>query len=384
MQRHLLATIGCIILSASSFEAGAEEPPPPTVKTLVMPFNLGEGIDPALVELITDVAMTQLSDAGSRELIGQADIAAALDLEAQKQLLGCSDVGCLEELAGAMDVDSLITGTINKVGDGFLVIITELDAREVKQLARVQGTSGPSESDLLRTVSRITEELIVKTSGQIQLFGDVVIETEPSGLTVHIDEREVGTSPVRMELPIGVRRVKIIAPNGAHNPADFDMAIFRKQTTTATARMSVPQVVPDDIMAEYQETRQSHTLFTGVKGCTGLFWSVIGLGLSPLYIFSFFGYAPAFAPIFAELSSGYLSLSSLIILGPLSITAIVSAVCLCAGLGGLGLLGWAIADVFSFPEEPLPDGPQHLVEVQTPEGSPKTYRLPARESTMAH
>src|SRR6185295_5852068 len=54
---------------------------------------------------------------------GKNDIAALLGLERQKQLLGCSDeqASCLAELAGALGVDGLLTGSLGKVGNGYVV-----------------------------------------------------------------------------------------------------------------------------------------------------------------------------------------------------------------------------------------------------------------------
>ena len=382
---HLRLWVGFLLVANvfTSVASHAEGTPPPTkVKTLVMPFTVQAGIDAALGEILTDIAVTRLSEAENREVLGQADIAAALDLEAQKQLLGCSDVGCLEELAGAMDVDSLITGSIDKVGEGYLVILTELDTRLVKQVARVSRTSGADEADLLRTVSQLTDELIIETSGKIQLFGEVVIETIPSGALIKIDNRGIGPSPIKTQLPIGAHRIEVVANNAKQIPANFDVSIYRKQTTNAQVKLSVEQTVSEEVTEQYQTDRLVHGLFMGIKGCAGCCLSLSFLNLCYIGVLWVAGWSAISATVGMMLDGTWMAscVVSAIFAGMFSLYGLLFGV----GVAGLALMGWGVVDAFSFPEEPLPGVPQHHILVTPPEGSPEVYTLPARETAMAH
>ena len=58
------------------------------------------------------------------------DVASVLGLERQKQLLGCSESGCLAELAGALGVDGLLTGSLVKTSAGWLVTLKVVRTRD--------------------------------------------------------------------------------------------------------------------------------------------------------------------------------------------------------------------------------------------------------------
>lgn len=66
-----------------------------------------------------------------------SEIAALLGLERQKALLGCSDESssCMGELAGALGVDGIITGSLAHVGDGWAINIKIISASDGKALA---------------------------------------------------------------------------------------------------------------------------------------------------------------------------------------------------------------------------------------------------------
>ena len=366
----------------SAEENSAEEnSAEPIVRTLVMPLQAKRTVDPAVANTMTDVILTQFSSAKNREVLGQNDIAAALDLEAEKQMLGCDHSGCLEELAGAMDVDSLITGSIDRIGDQYIVFINELDARTVKPIAREQGTSALDEGDLFRVVNEVSTALIAQTSGKIQLFGSVVIQTIPSGMPVVIGARDVGLSPVETELPIGTHRVTIRSKNANENPASFDVTIQRKKTTSASVHLSVNQNVPIEQQEEYNLDSLTHNLLAGGKICAGLPLCSLGsigtsaCGLVSLQMLTSSG-TPVDGQTQAEADSNHL-------------TATIWQLVLTGGCGavmvvGVGLLGWAIADLFSFPEEPVPGAPQHHIEVTAPTGVTTKTLLPSLSQEMAH
>jgi hypothetical protein len=373
----------CGFLS-SAFAQSDEPVPPAKVKTLIMPFALGGSIDPSVAQSLTDAVQTVFASSEVREVISQADLTALLDLEAQKNLIGCKDSGCLEEIALAMDVDSLITGTVAQVGEEALVTLTELDAKSFSQLARVQGNTAFDELSILRLTADLAEELLVETSGKIKLFGDLKLETVPSGAEVMVDNRDAGQSPLELELPIGVHRIVIRGRSPGEAPAVFDVVIHRKERTTVHAELSVEQTVPEEKMRIFEETRKDHDLFMLVKGTiggcacmagsVGFTWSSIAMLLS---IESYIG---ALSLLLSGSMIGVLS-AAMIFATNLIPCIVIGGFC----VGGALLIGWAGSDYSSRPEAPLPDVPQHLIKVAPAKDAPKFYRLPAREpSPMAH
>ena len=387
MQVNPWAMATLFICSVSSAQIHAEAPPPSTtVKTLVMPFTARRGVTPTLANTMTEVAVTTLGSSSNRNVLGQSDIVSALELEAGRQAINCDSSACFEEIAAAMDVDTLITGSIDQVGDRHLVLITELDAREVKQIARVQGTSTLDVTDLLRVVTELAEELLVKTSGKIQLFGQIELHTVPSGVPVHIGNRDMGLSPITADLPIGSHRVRIAKRAPDQLDAVFDVIIQRKKTTKTQVQLSVPQKVPMEVQETYRADWLLHIAGAGSKGCVGLPLCFLGSYVSTVALVLDLMWAISIAVNF-DVNKENLGLTPNGSWGLIYVTGgslLGTGLCMSVALCGVGLLGWGVSDLFSFPEEPLPGVPQHHILITPPDGEPITLTLPAREETMAH
>lgn len=65
------------------------------------------------------------------------DIATVLGIERQKALLGCSDTSCIAELAGALGADTLLLGSVTKVGSGYLVTMKLVKTKDGSAFAVV-------------------------------------------------------------------------------------------------------------------------------------------------------------------------------------------------------------------------------------------------------
>jgi hypothetical protein len=94
------------------------------------------GIEPGLAVIYLDRFSSTLASAQLR-VTTDRDIAQALGFERQKQLLGCADSqeSCLVELAGALGVDVLVTGSVGKLESGYLVTLRALKATNGQALA---------------------------------------------------------------------------------------------------------------------------------------------------------------------------------------------------------------------------------------------------------
>ena len=72
-------------------------------------------------------------------VIGMDEVRAMLDHEAQRQLAGCeADSDCLAEIAGALGADTLVVGSMARVGDEHVLALRRIEP----QRAEVSGTWG--------------------------------------------------------------------------------------------------------------------------------------------------------------------------------------------------------------------------------------------------
>lgn len=131
------AVVIALALGFSS-PAAAEEPPAVDAATArilrvaVSDFEASD-VDPSVASLVSEAVVAELRKREHLSVIGMKEIRDMLDLEAEKQALGCEEAeSCLAEIVGALGVDLLITGTLARVGDGSLLGMRRIDQREAK------------------------------------------------------------------------------------------------------------------------------------------------------------------------------------------------------------------------------------------------------------
>ena len=108
---------------------------------LAAPTLQSVGLDPARASFLSDYFAQQLSGQGLRVTTSN-EIATLIGLERQKELLACDDqaTGCMAELAGALGVDGVITGSLAKTENGsFAVAVKIISARDGAPLALATG-----------------------------------------------------------------------------------------------------------------------------------------------------------------------------------------------------------------------------------------------------
>ncbi len=93
-------------------------------------------ISPELATFCSEHFAQQMTLEGIR-VTTPNEIATMLGFERQKELMGCSDksTSCLAELANALGVDGLITGTVGKFGKTYQVNLKVLNAGDARPLA---------------------------------------------------------------------------------------------------------------------------------------------------------------------------------------------------------------------------------------------------------
>ncbi|MBS1153840.1 MAG: hypothetical protein H6Q89_5538, partial [Myxococcaceae bacterium] len=135
----MLVTLGAVLLLAS--------PPAAPVKVAVPSFTV-IGMDQRLGEAWAERFVTLLGKGGDLKLITAKDIEQVLGLERQKQLLGCSDgqASCIAELAGALGVDAILSGSFAQSGASITATMRVLKAADGSQLAAATGRMKDTEA----------------------------------------------------------------------------------------------------------------------------------------------------------------------------------------------------------------------------------------------
>jgi len=120
-------------------------------------------VDPAACAMLTEALAGALRKRNGISVLADSDIAALLGVEKTKEMLGCSDAGCVAEIAGALAVDRVVQGSIGRLGNSLLVNLSSLDPRKAVQIASVsERLTGGKEESFLDALPRIVDELIAE------------------------------------------------------------------------------------------------------------------------------------------------------------------------------------------------------------------------------
>lgn len=95
-----------------------------------------DGLSERKARVLTDAVLFEVRKLSRISAIGMDEVRAMLDLEAQKQLVGCSaEESCLADIAGALGVDGLVIGALARVGDEHVFTLKRIDQREAATVA---------------------------------------------------------------------------------------------------------------------------------------------------------------------------------------------------------------------------------------------------------
>jgi hypothetical protein len=133
------------------------------VKIALLRLKALGDVDPQTCALLTEALAGALRKRTGLSVMADSDIAALLGIEKTKEMLGCSEAGCIAELSGALGVDRVVHGSIGRVGSSLLVNLASLDPRKAAQIASVsERLNGGKEESFLDALPRIVDDLIAE------------------------------------------------------------------------------------------------------------------------------------------------------------------------------------------------------------------------------
>lgn len=145
---QLLAYFTSTLLSASSFAAQASDANAIT-SVIVLPLKgKGAGVKKDLPTILDDLLVSAIQNQtrGVR-VVAKADLDTLLGLEKLKDAVACDQVACATELAGALGVESVISGSIGSLGDKFMLSLTWIDTKHAGVLKHQTQNIGKKERD---------------------------------------------------------------------------------------------------------------------------------------------------------------------------------------------------------------------------------------------
>jgi outer membrane receptor protein involved in Fe transport len=161
-----LLTFGLLLtVAARSQEQGPEVEhylaPPEVITIGVMEFK-GVGLPQETADVIADVIAEHITKLGDVRVVSKADITALLNLEKQRRLAGCTDRECFAEVAGALGMPWMVTGSVSILGKSAILNLKLIDVRSAYVAGRATRRIQGDVEDLLYEVPGAVEALFEK------------------------------------------------------------------------------------------------------------------------------------------------------------------------------------------------------------------------------
>jgi hypothetical protein len=124
----LVSMLATLALAAPARAAGR-------LRVLVLDVKSSD-LQPGEVETLTSLVTAHLARYPQLDVMSGADIKRLVDLEAQKQSVGCDEGACLAELAGAMGAELVFYGQAGRLGSTIVVTLNAYDAKRGAAVGR--------------------------------------------------------------------------------------------------------------------------------------------------------------------------------------------------------------------------------------------------------
>jgi len=263
MRPHAVA-LALLLLPAS-----ARPEPKPRLAVLDLAAN---GASKELAAAAGTAAANDLDRLGVFQVITSEAIRSMLAFERQRQMLGCTEAGCMAELGGALGADWLVSGKVTRLAAGggvpetFSLDLTLTSVKKGQREGSVIETAR-SEAELLSRAGKAAQKLVQKIlAGRA---GRLVVVASETGAVVRVDDQVKGTTPLRGP---------VVLPAGPHalTVEKQGFVAWQKDVQVEAAKVvqeEVPLVPSPDFVRAY-EARQRR-LRTGAWVSTGV--AVVGL-----------------------------------------------------------------------------------------------------------
>lgn len=129
-------------------------------KLAVTEIKVRRGVDPVIARVVEEFLANETSRLAVFQVIGRDDIQRMFDHEQQKQMVGCDEDSCLAEIGGALGVDLLLAGSMDKVGETTLISLKLINIRTAEVTRRESGRlRGATEEDAIDAVAILFRQL---------------------------------------------------------------------------------------------------------------------------------------------------------------------------------------------------------------------------------
>ena len=196
----------CLVVSIT-LAAPARAADSDAISVLVTTLRAAEE-DAGLADQVVAVIAGELTDIGLFRVMTMAEVQEMLDIEAQKQLVGCDSASCFAQLGGAMGAKLAIRGNLGRIEGGYLLTLQLINIEKARVESRfsreVRGDTSALLDNARSGIRVLMRDILSARSGKL------LLRVSEEGSSIYVDDRLVGSSPAPvMEVSGGTHPVRV-------------------------------------------------------------------------------------------------------------------------------------------------------------------------------
>jgi hypothetical protein len=282
---YVLALTAACCLVAAPAHARSKRP-----KLMLLGFPPDKAFELNEQKAFDDFEAGALRDQGF-DVLTNADVAAVLGVEKQKQLMGCSESNCLTELGGAIGADYIVRGNLASVGDRVALTMTLIDSRGAVVNEVRSSKIGKGSGQVLDAIEKLVPGLVAPVTSKLAPPAAAATPgaaaAVPAGTatpSVSAPVEEPASSPVPRYLLWGVGAAGLVGSGVFYGLAWSSSGQLKTATLGGT---------PGANLSQLRSSTQTNTYVSAA--CLGV--GVVGLAVGTLlYLMSPSSAAPAQTP----------------------------------------------------------------------------------------
>lgn len=194
----------------------------------------GAGLPDERARNLVQVVANELRRIEGARVLSRDEVQAMLGAENLRQVLDAScDRSCFARLAGALDADYIVTGSIGVLAETYVISLTALDQRSDGRAQRVTETYQGSADELLRATRHATQVLF----GLAQGAGALSVGATEGGAILRLDEREIGALPLPPQDGLVPGKYAVTLEKSGYAPWRSEIYVNPEDTTVLWAAL---------------------------------------------------------------------------------------------------------------------------------------------------
>jgi len=181
-------------------------PPKAKPRLLVMDI-VDQGVGADIASSISEATSAQAIASYAGEVVTTSQIKVALDAAALQAMTGCMTEKCMADIAETVEADRVLGGSVNKVGDDYLITLILVDPATGDRIEQRQ-RKVPATKDMYFYATKQLASLIL-TGRAVDPLVPVAITSNQEGAVIVLDGKVVGEAPQTLKLDPGDHEIRL-------------------------------------------------------------------------------------------------------------------------------------------------------------------------------